>query len=438
MGRWTWLYLVTILILNSTLTSATPTLQNNLRELYRIQRQADESAEYEGSSPDYQVEEGSGIEEELSPEVTGLSSAEEDGSGDGTTAGIEQTVTVEDLLGLDVTAVLEPPPLEEGPTTPMPPCASSPYGCCSLNNSIPAHGSREEGCCLTSEHGCCPDLITHAVGAEEEGCFCSETDFGCCPDGLTAAQGPDNLGCGCVHSPFGCCPDQVTVSPGENQEGCPCHTTEFGCCGDGNGQAQGPNLEGCQDCTQSEHGCCPDNFTPATGPEGADCGCAGSEHGCCSDGESLASGPDFQGCSEVPGEYCNLPKASGDCRENFEVKWWFDMTYGGCSRFWYSDCGDQSVGNGNRFDDEQSCQAHCVKPSGSGRCYLPKVRGPCKAVLTQWYFDRQWNKCVNFTYGGCLGNANNFETMQECQDSCFRTPDHQPVCSQPYEPGPCR
>ena len=81
---------------------------------------------------------------------------------------------------------------------------------------------------------------------------------------------------------------------------------------------------------------------------------------------------------------------------------------------------------------------YSVKPSGSGRCYLPKVTGPCKAQLTRFYFDRKWNKCMEFSYSGCLGNGNNFETIEECNEACNSQPDELPTCSQPYEPGPCR
>ena len=123
---------------------------------------------------------------------------------------------INSILGLDddsTKAVLETPP--PPPTTPAPFCTSTPFGCCSINDTIPSHGEREEGCCLLSEFGCCQDQITVAAGLEYEGCSCDQTDYGCCPDLITAARGQDNLGCGCSHSPFGCCPDQVTVSPGK-------------------------------------------------------------------------------------------------------------------------------------------------------------------------------------------------------------------------------
>lgn len=44
--------------------------------------------------------------------------------------------------------------------------------------------------------------------------------------------------------------------------------------------------------------------------------------------------------------------------------------------------------------------------------------GPCRGNIPRWYFDRQSNQCLEFLYGGCQGNTNNFETREECQKSC--------------------
>ena len=61
-------------------------------------------------------------------------------------------------------------------------------------------------------------------------------------------------------------------------------------------------------------------------------------------------------------EICGLPKERGSCRD-FQVRWFFDMDYGGCSRFWYGGCD----GNGNRFMSQEECNTVCVKPEGRGK-----------------------------------------------------------------------
>uniref|UniRef100_A0A8C3YCS6 BPTI/Kunitz inhibitor domain-containing protein n=1 Tax=Catagonus wagneri TaxID=51154 RepID=A0A8C3YCS6_9CETA len=43
-------------------------------------------------------------------------------------------------------------------------------------------------------------------------------------------------------------------------------------------------------------------------------------------------------------------------------------------------------------------------------CQLPPAGGPCKAALRRYYYNSTSTACEPFMYGGCQGNANNFET----------------------------
>ncbi|XP_059418418.1 boophilin-H2-like isoform X2 [Carassius carassius] len=52
-------------------------------------------------------------------------------------------------------------------------------------------------------------------------------------------------------------------------------------------------------------------------------------------------------------------------------------------------------------------------------CALKKDEGPCKAIKDRFYFDFDTGRCELFEYGGCQGNANNFETLQECEEMCL-------------------
>lgn len=51
-------------------------------------------------------------------------------------------------------------------------------------------------------------------------------------------------------------------------------------------------------------------------------------------------------------------------------------------------------------------------------CLLPTDVGPCLAVIPRWTYDSQLGECVEFSYGGCGGNENNFETQQACEATC--------------------
>ncbi|XP_046998769.1 papilin isoform X1 [Schistocerca americana] len=313
------------------------------------------------------------------------------------------------------------------------PCESEKYGCC-RDGITPAHGPNEEGCCLNSEFGCCPDNVLPAQGPNLEGCGCEYTRYRCCPDNKTAARGPGNEGCGCKYTKHGCCPNNYTPAAGPNYEGCPCHTFQFGCCPDGITIARGLHNQGCG-CENTEFGCCSDDKTPAAGPNKEGCGCEASKYGCCPDGVSEAEGEKFEGCEDAPiiaSEICTLPKSRGSCRD-FTVKWFFDTEYGGCSRFWYGGC----EGNENRFKTQEECKNICVEPPGREACYLPKIAGPCEGYYPTWYYDLERKQCGQFIYGGCLGNNNKFQTQEECEALCV-LPDTIDACEQPKDEGPCK
>ncbi|XP_075221688.1 proteoglycan-like sulfated glycoprotein papilin isoform X2 [Lycorma delicatula] len=313
-----------------------------------------------------------------------------------------------------------------------PACPDEPYGCCD-DNKTPAHGPNKEGCCLNTPYGCCPDNILPAQGPNLEGCGCRYSTYGCCPDNSTAARGPNNEGCGCQYTEHGCCPNKYTPAAGPNFQGCPCHTHQFGCCPDGITRAKGPHLQGCG-CENTEFGCCPDGHTPASGPD-RNCTCEASTFGCCPDGINEASGERFEGCAEIPltaGEQCTQPKDRGPCRD-FTVKWFFDTEYGGCARFWYGGCG----GNENRFRSQEECSSTCVELKGREACTLPKIEGPCEGYYPTWYYDTERKQCGQFIYGGCLGNNNNFETREACHELCVK-PDTLDACEQSAEKGICQ
>uniref|UniRef100_A0A9J7X375 Serine peptidase inhibitor, Kunitz type 1 b n=1 Tax=Cyprinus carpio carpio TaxID=630221 RepID=A0A9J7X375_CYPCA len=59
-----------------------------------------------------------------------------------------------------------------------------------------------------------------------------------------------------------------------------------------------------------------------------------------------------------------------------------------------------------------------IEVNKKAHCTDPPVVGPCRARFTRWYYDPLNKKCHSFTYGGCDGNKNNFETSDKCMDNC--------------------
>ncbi|PSN48928.1 hypothetical protein C0J52_03479 [Blattella germanica] len=58
----------------------------------------------------------------------------------------------------------------------------------------------------------------------------------------------------------------------------------------------------------------------------------------------------------------------------------------------------------------------CPKPRDV--CFEPIDVGPCDGDELRWYFDSQNNTCTQFTFGGCAGNQNNFDSEETCHAVC--------------------
>lgn len=55
----------------------------------------------------------------------------------------------------------------------------------------------------------------------------------------------------------------------------------------------------------------------------------------------------------------------------------------------------------------------------SKTCLLTPEPGPCRADITMYYFEPSTNNCSTFTWGGCQGNGNRFDSEEECEDFCL-------------------
>jgi len=115
----------------------------------------------------------------------------------------------------------------------------------------------------------------------------------------------------------------------------------------------------------------------------------------------------YQMCTYV----CEQPQKSGDGKASLS-RYYFNVDSQECERFTYK--GDS--GNANNFRSMQDCQNTCLP--NVEVCKLPQKSGPCKASLTRYFFNVDSEECEKFTYGGCVGNANNFHSMQDCRKIC--------------------
>lgn len=105
---------------------------------------------------------------------------------------------------------------------------------------------------------------------------------------------------------------------------------------------------------------------------------------------------------------CTLPADPGPC-DAVIPRWYHNFQSGQCELFIWGGCG----GNANNFETQEACDAAC-----RDLCALPAVVGPCDAVIPRWYFSVLSIHCEEFIWGGCGGNANNFPDEDSCRSSC--------------------
>uniref|UniRef100_K1PKN2 Papilin n=1 Tax=Magallana gigas TaxID=29159 RepID=K1PKN2_MAGGI len=233
----------------------------------------------------------------------------------------------------------------------------------------------------------------------------------------------------CDDSLYGCCPDGITAASGQNYAGCadedPCKKSTWGCCEDGISEATGPNFEGCD----------------LDGRPSGDF-CNETVYGCCPDGETPAQGANYDGCPRepeiTPVGICQKKEERGPCSD-FEVKWFYNTTSQRCDRFWYGGCEGNDNRFDDEEACSRRCKQTTPDTGSKPVCEQPKVTGPCRAYFKKYYFNGR--ECEEFIYGGCQGNENNFETIEQCEETCEIDIDNtrgQETCQQPMDTGPCR
>ena len=54
-------------------------------------------------------------------------------------------------------------------------------------------------------------------------------------------------------------------------------------------------------------------------------------------------------------------------------------------------------------------------------CRLSPEVGPCKGAFPRWFYNISSGQCEIFAYGGCKGNENRFQSLNECFDNCRKS-----------------
>lgn len=60
----------------------------------------------------------------------------------------------------------------------------------------------------------------------------------------------------------------------------------------------------------------------------------------------------------------------------------------------------------------------CTAGQSEDVCNLPTEVGPCNEAILRYTYNRSIGRCEAFYYSGCQGNANNFDSLEQCQQRC--------------------
>ena len=110
---------------------------------------------------------------------------------------------------------------------------------------------------------------------------------------------------------------------------------------------------------------------------------------------------------------CSRQLAVGTCSQG-QPRYFYNKATGLCQVFAYSGCG----GNVNNFLMEDHCKSVCIDPEIRRRCLRRPEIGSCTNNMTRYYYDVNCDCCRQFSYSGCDGNRNNFETENSCLQKC--------------------
>lgn len=171
-------------------------------------------------------------------------------------------------------------------------------------------------------------------------------------------------------------------------------------------------------------------------------GCQGNGNKFPSEQECLSSCQDRRVMIEMK-DLCKLEKQTGNCRGYFE-RYFYNETARECQKFIYGGCD----GNANNFESLTECNQRCSSQIeqaapvvDENTCQLPSETGPCLAYIPMFYFNSDSGRCESFVYGGCKGNKNRFETIDQCQNSCANKDEDdrnsKEKCESDADPGMC-
>jgi len=121
------------------------------------------------------------------------------------------------------------------------------------------------------------------------------------------------------------------------------------------------------------------------------------------------------GTCRNPADACGLPKDLG-VGSGSETRFFFNKEKCKCISFSYKG----EAGNANNFESKNECETVCSAFEPPPECMEPVDAGNCADSTRKYYYNKDSNTCKKFNYSGCGGSGNRFDTKEACQTKCKR------------------
>ncbi|XP_045490172.1 kunitz-type serine protease inhibitor A-like [Pieris rapae] len=121
---------------------------------------------------------------------------------------------------------------------------------------------------------------------------------------------------------------------------------------------------------------------------------------------------------------CKMQPNGYDCSGKvIYFRFYYDILLEDCKSAYIGQCPHQY----NTYSNLRNCYEACrdstrkeIKGIISPKvyCRLQPDFGRCNSYHPMWFFDLSTRTCKGFSYSGCGGNVNRFDTHQDCVAAC--------------------
>ncbi|XP_052746578.1 tissue factor pathway inhibitor-like [Bicyclus anynana] len=128
---------------------------------------------------------------------------------------------------------------------------------------------------------------------------------------------------------------------------------------------------------------------------------------------------------------CKFQPNGYDCHGTgqFRPKYFYDLQLQDCKSYTIGSCPFNLNAYNTLSECHNTCRDYGTHPAPTDLkprifCRFQQDFGHCNGYNPRWYFDMTSRRCRGFSYSGCGGNLNRFDTQQDCVSVCTGATEH--------------